>query len=91
MNNEKFIRRWEKTRQKSEEIYIFTNGLVMGTGMCMGAIINKLIIHKNSFDFYMYFENFIAGFIGGIIPAIISWSKNEKRYNELINNNLKKQ
>ncbi|WP_186429730.1 hypothetical protein [Clostridium sp. BSD9I1] len=90
MNNEKFIRRWEKTRQKGDGRYVLTNGIAMGIGMCIGAIINRLIIHKNSFDFYMYFEYFIAGFIGGIISAIISWSKNEKRYNELVNSNLDK-
>ncbi|MBE6067842.1 MAG: hypothetical protein E7211_09140 [Clostridium lundense] len=88
MNNKKFIRKWEKTRQKGDGGYVLTNGIVMGIGMCIGAIINKLIIHKNSFDFYMYFEYFVAGFIGGIIAAIISWSKNEKRYNELVNSNL---
>lgn len=90
MNNKKFIRKWEKTKQKGEGIYVLTNGIAMGIGMFVGTVISRLIIHKNSFDFYMYFEYFVAGFIGGIISAIISWSKNEKRYNELVNSNLDK-
>ncbi|MBM7868633.1 uncharacterized protein YacL [Clostridium pascui] len=89
MNNEKFIRRWEKTKQKGEEVYILTRGIGMGAGMFIGSVISRLI-SKTPFDFYMHFGYFIGGFIGGIIGAIISWPKNEKRYNELVNNNLKK-
>lgn len=79
MRNEKFIRRWEKTRQKGEGIYVLTNGLGIGTGMFVGTVISRLITHKNPFDFYMHFGYFIGGFMGGIIGAIINWPRNEKK------------
>lgn len=89
MNNEKFIRRWEKTRQKGDGRYVLTNGIAVGIGMFVGSVISRLINLK-PFDFYMHFGYFIGGFIGGIIGAIINWPRNERKYNELINSNLNK-
>ena len=53
------------------------NVILMGIGASVGSITSILITQK-SFDPYNHFGYFTAGFIGGVIGALIIWERNEK-------------
>ncbi|WP_027626147.1 hypothetical protein [Clostridium lundense] len=87
MNNKKFIRNWEKYRRKGKKIYVLTNSIIMGIAMFVGSIIGTLA-RGNNYNFDTHLSFFFGGLLGGLIAGLINWPRNEKKYKELINNNL---
>lgn len=93
MNNEKFVKRWEKDKQKGKKKYLLTSGIMMGISVFVGYTIGRLA-KGNFFDLfteyyiYMHFAYLLGGFIGGVIGANLRWMWNEEKYNKLENNNL---
>ncbi|MEA4849380.1 MAG: hypothetical protein VB106_19265 [Clostridiaceae bacterium] len=86
--NERFIKRWEKTRQDGKKRYVLTDGMSMGAAAFLGYLIARLA-GGNSFDqfagynVYMPLFFLIGGFIGGTAGASIRWHWNERRYNKI--------
>ncbi|MFZ5969835.1 MAG: hypothetical protein ACOYVK_21965 [Bacillota bacterium] len=89
MDTEKFIKDWEKYRQKGKLRHILTVGTMMGTvlllfsvvkGVIKGNFIDSLI----KYDIYIYLTYLIGGLVGGGIGSLIRWNINEKKYNSLI-------
>lgn len=90
MNAEKFIRKWEKVRQKGEIRYELTNGIMMGSAIFAGDIIGRLLYGEKFIDLFAkhyIFMNLICfaiGYMGGVFSFAISWQRNEEKYNQLI-------
>jgi len=42
-DNEKFIKKWEKSRQKGKLKYVLTDGMIAGIYMFIGTTVGKLI------------------------------------------------
>ena len=89
MNNEKFIRKWEKNRQKGKSKYVMITcinsilasfvGTFIGILIKEGDLFNPLTEHYSA----TYLGIFLGSFIGAIIGSLLSWSRNEEKYNNL--------
>jgi len=88
-NTEKFIKKWEKDKQKGKFKYVLTAGIMTGTGSLVGSVIGRLTYGNSIYslmDVHLYFASFLGGFIGGVVGSLARWSSNEEKYNHLVNN-----
>jgi hypothetical protein len=92
MNNEKFIMKWERNRQKGKLKYVITAGIISTTTGLVGFFIGILIKEGNfarsltEYYSYIYMGVFLGSFIGSGIGSLAKWSRNEEKYNNLIKN-----
>ena len=90
MNNEKFIRKWEKSRKKGKFRYVITACITSILGSFVGFFIGMLVKEGYSFNLLTesYFITYIVVFLGSIVGAgigtLAKWSRNEEKYNNLI-------
>lgn len=94
MRKDKFVKKWEKARKRGRTFYVLTAAVLVGSGLCIGALINRLTADSN-LDLYdlIYFliVYLIGGIMGGAIGGLLRWSFNENKYSMLADNQLDKQ
>ena len=84
--SQKFIKKWERDRQKGKVRYIINNSIIFATvyWILTGLLIT---IKGNGFNnITKYMVSFIGLFIAYIIGLHIGWKKNEAKYNQLTSN-----
>jgi hypothetical protein len=88
-NTEKFIKKWEKVRQKGKFKFILIDCIIF-SAISWAGFITMYIIDKGKFSpiyiFTEYYYYIFAVVILGIIRSRLDWSKNEEKYNALLNN-----
>lgn len=85
-NNEKFIKNWEKNRQKGKTKYIASNILIFVATYWILTIIVDLIGGYGFSNLFDSFDTFIAGFVGASVGMYLSWYRNESKYNKIMKN-----
>lgn len=87
-NNQKFIKRWEKTRKKGKFKFMLTNFIIYSIVFWITSVILIVIIKgKDFYQLKKQFSIFIGCIIGFVIGSPINWVMNEKKYNNLLGNN----
>lgn len=81
MNNNKFIKKWERGRKKGKTVYILLSCLTLGASTLLGAFIGYLITGRIAFDTTTGLV--IGGLIGGLIGGALRWNSNEEKFKEL--------
>ncbi|KAJ49614.1 hypothetical protein BD780_001107 [Clostridium tetanomorphum] len=89
MNNKKFISNWKKYRRKGKKRYILENSIFIAIGMSIIPTIVTLV-RGNEYYIDSHLSLSFGGLVGGLIAGLINWPRNERKYNELMNNNLDK-
>lgn len=83
MTNEKFIKKWEKTRKLGKVKYVLLNYSASALGLIIGAVICKYLLH---FEFQP--DNFLLLLIGTLVGCIIGgtkgWDSKEEKYQTII-------
>lgn len=92
MRTEKFVMKWGRERRKGKKLYVLTACVLMGLGMCIGAVIGRLVTGSflDSNNLIYVIGVLIGGLTGGAIGGILKWNSNEVKYNRLLSNDLQK-
>lgn len=88
-DREKFIKNWEKQRNKGELKYVLINAGLISIFPLVGTIIGSLFIYNPSspycFSYYLptYYYVWVGSFIIGTLKSKYEWGKKEESYNKL--------
>lgn len=85
-NSEKFIKNWEKNRQKGKVKYVISSILIYSTVYWVSTIIIDVITGYGLSNLSAHIDMFIAVLIGSSIGIYLNWYKNERKYNEVMRN-----
>lgn len=82
-SNGKFIKNWEKDRQKGKIKYITSGALMYSAVYWISTVIIDLIRGYRFSNLSAHVDLFIAIFIGASVGMYLNWYKNENKYNEI--------
>lgn len=85
-NNEKFIKSWEKNREKGKIKYIVSNALLFVAIYWALTIIINVIRGDGLSNLFAYFDVFIVGLIGILVGLYTGWDRSNEKYDKLIGN-----
>ena len=85
-NTERFIKQWQKKRQKGKFIYILINSLVYCIVYWVVTSLFFIVLGRELHKLIETFDVFIIFIIIYIISLFRMWKKNEDKYSRLINN-----
>jgi len=85
-NTERFIKQWQKKRQKGKFKYILINSLVYCIVYWVVTSLFFIVLGRESHKLIENFDVFIIFIIIYIISLFRMWKKNEDKYSRLINN-----
>ncbi len=93
---ERFIKWWEKQKQKGKHKYALVNGLVLGIAPVLGSIIGRIV---NEYAFPSPEDYYYGQYVGiliikvtialiiGIWGSYSNWEMYEHRYKDLMSDN----
>lgn len=84
-NAEKFIRQWQKNRQKGKLKYILINSAVYCIVYWIAASLYLIGAGKNISKLMDNLDIFLIMFFIYLVCLFVAWDKNEDKYNSLIN------
>lgn len=85
MNNEKFIKKWEKQRELGKGKYIRISRIRNISAYLVTSII-LMLIRGNLETLITFSIMFVGVLFGNIFILPVNWNNNEERYNELKKN-----
>ena len=85
-NNEKFLKNWEKNRQKRKSKFIVSNILIFSVTYWITSLILDINRGYGLSKLTDSLPMFIAMFIGGTVGINLNWYKNENKYSKLMRN-----
>ena len=81
MDDEKFIRQWEKKRKKGKLKNFLCNFIIYGMVILATSVV-YLVVTGSDFNLPL----FCGLLIGNIIGLPVNWNRNEDKYNKLVRN-----
>jgi|GEM_PF-1306397 len=93
-NPERFMRNWERVRQRGKTRYVLIHSFVMGAAPVIGSILGRITngygIPSPTDSYYPYFIDklwisFTVTFVFSVFGSMTRWDINEDNYGELIN------
>lgn len=89
-DNTKFIKSWEKKRQKGKFKFVLKFCVVMSISLAIGGMIGIVIsrgfsVFQTEHYWDMPLASTLGGIIGGIVGSNIRWNKSEEKYRKLKN------
>ena len=83
MTNTKFIKKWERNRNKGKILYTFIYCFTLCSATLAGALIAYIFTGKISFDNTLWVT--VGALIGGTILGVAIWYSNERKYKTFVN------